>query len=163
MERSGLRYAAGILALAVAAIHVYWGFPRLVLYIQTGRVPDPRPLLFVGSAVLIVLGIARVLDGRNEQAIYLAGIALMGTYIVGYGLWHTGLEHGGFWPWGPEPISHSEPAWQVLLDHMRADELGVVSKLLEATLAAVLAVLYRRDATDSEADDTAIPAIVRGE
>ena len=161
MERSGLRYAAGILALAVAAIHVYWGFPRLVLYIQTGRVPDPRPLLFVGSAVLIVLGIARVLDGRNEQAIYLAGIALMGTYIVGYGLWHTGLEHGGFWPWGPEPISHSEPAWQVLIDHMRADELGVVSKLLEATLAGVLALLYRHDdATDSGND---IPAIVRGE
>ena len=161
MERSGLRYVAGALALSVAAIHVYWGFPRLVLYLQAGRAPDPRPFLFVGSAVMIFLGIARVLDGRNERAIYLAGIALMGTYIVGYGLWHTGLEHGGFWPWGPEPISHSDPAWQVLLDHMRADQLGVVSKLLEATLAGVLALLYRHDdATDSGND---IPAIVRGE
>ena len=163
MERSGLRYAAGALALAVAAIHVYWGFPRLVLYLQVGRAPDPRPFLFVGSAVLIFLGIARVLDGRNERAIYLAGIALMATYIVGYGLWHTGLEHGGFWPWGPEPISHSEPAWQVLIDHMRADQLGVVSKLLEATLAGVLTVLYRRDHPNTDTDDTAIPAIVRGE
>jgi len=160
MARSGLRYAAGALALAVAAIHVYWGFPRLVLYIQAGRAPDPRPFLFVGSAVLIVLGIARVLDGRNERAIYLAGIALMGTYIVGYGLWHTGLEHGGFWPWGPEPISHSEPAWQVLLDHMRTDELGVVSKLLEAMLAVVLALLYRADDDEPTAGDD-IPAIVQ--
>ncbi|TQQ78959.1 hypothetical protein [Halonotius roseus] len=163
MERSGLRYTAGALALAVAAIHVYWGFPRLVLYLQVGRAPDPRPFLFVGSAVLIFLGIARVLDGRNERAIYLAGIALMATYIVGYGLWHTGLEHGGFWPWGPEPISHSEPAWQVLIDHMRADQLGVVSKLLEATLAGVLTVLYRRDHPNADTDDTAVPAIVRGE
>jgi len=160
MERSGLRYVAGILALAVAAIHVYWGFPRLVLYLQAGRAPDPRPFLFVGSAVLIFLGIARVLDGRNERAIYLVGIALMGTYIIGYGLWHTGLEHGGFWPWGPEPISHSEPAWQVLLDHMRADELGVVSKLLEATLAAVLALLYRAAGDETTAGDD-IPAIIR--
>lgn len=160
MARSGLRYAAGALALAVAAIHVYWGFPRLVLYIQAGRAPDPRPFLFVGSAVLIVLGIARVLDGRNEQAIYLAGIALMATYIVGYGLWHTGLEHGGFWPWGPEPISHSEPAWQVLLDHMRADELGVVSKLLETILAAVLALLYQDDGDKAAAGDD-VPAIIQ--
>ncbi len=160
MARSGLRYAAGALALAVAAIHVYWGFPRLVLYIQAGRAPDPRPFLFVGSAVLIVLGIARVLDGRNEQAIYLAGIALMATYIVGYGLWHTGLEHGGFWPWGPEPISHSEPAWQVLLDHMRADELGVVSKLLETILAAVLALLYQDDSDKAAAGDD-VPAIIQ--
>ena len=160
MARSGLRYAAGALALAIAAIHVYWGFPRLVLYIQAGRAPDPRPFLFVGSAVLIVLGIARVLDGRNEQAIYLAGIALMGTYIVGYGLWHTGLEHGGFWPWGPEPISHSEPAWQVLLDHMRADELGVVSKLLETILAAVLALLYQDDGDKAAAGDD-VPAIIQ--
>ena len=160
MERSGLRYAAGTLALAVAAIHIYWGFPRLVVYIQAGYVPDPRPFLFVGSAVLIVLGIARVLDGRNERAIYLAGIALMATYIVGYGLWHTVLEHGGFWPWGPEPISHDDPTWQVLLDHARADELGVVSKLLEATLAGVLALLYRYDGDEADAGDD-VPAIVQ--
>ena len=160
MARSGLRYAAGALALVVAAIHVYWGFPRLVLYIQAGRAPDPRPFLFVGSAALIVLGIARVLDGRNKRAIYLAGIALMSTYIVGYGLWHTGLEHGGFWPWGPEPISHSEPAWQVLLDHMRTDELGVVSKLLETMLAVVLALLYRADDDEPTAGDD-VPAIVQ--
>ena len=69
MARSGLRYAAGAPALAVAAIHVYWGFPRLVLYLQVGRAPDPRPFLFVASAVMSVLGIARVLDGRNERAI----------------------------------------------------------------------------------------------
>jgi len=60
MERSGLRYAAGILALAVAAIHIYWGFPRLVLYIQVGRAPDPRPFLFVGSAVMLFLGRRRL-------------------------------------------------------------------------------------------------------
>lgn len=163
MGRIGLRYLAGALAVAVAMIHIgsEMGFRNLVLYIQTGQFPDPRPLLFVGSGIAIFLGIARILDGSDPKPIYLAGIALMITYIFGYVLWHTGLDHGGFWPWGPEPISHSEPAWQVLLDHMRADQLGVVSKLLEATLAGVLALLYRRD--DAVDDDTAIPAIVRGE
>jgi len=44
---------------------------------------------------------------------------------------------------------------------MRADELGVISKLLEATLIGVLTLLYRGDdAADSSSD---IPAIVRGE
>mgnify|MGYP006423300191 CR=1 FL=1 len=160
MKRSGLRYAAGILALAVAAIHLHSGFPRVVLYIQTNRADSPLPFLLVGSSVAILFGIARVLDGGNKRTIYLAGIALMATYIVGYGLWHTGLEHGGFWPWGPEPISHDDPAWQVLLDHMRADNLGVVSKLLEFALAAVLALLYRHDGDGATAGED-IPAIVQ--
>ena len=156
MTRAGLRYAAGALAAAVAAIHIYWGFPRLVLQLQIGAVPDPRPAAFVISGALIFLGIAQVLDGRDPKPIYLAGIGLMLSYILGYVAWHTVLGHGGFWPWGPEPITHDIPAHLVVVDHLLSDPLALVSKLLEVTLAGVLAVLYR---TDAESTDDRIEAV----
>ena len=157
---SGRRYLAGALALLVAGIHLYWGFPRLVVYIQAGMVPDPRPLLFVASAIAILLGIARVLDGSDPDRIYLAGIGLMLAYIAGYALWHTGLAHGAFWPWGPEPITHDESALRVVADHLLADRLAQVSKLAEALLAAVLFVLYRGQ---NDENDDVIPSVVRGD
>jgi hypothetical protein len=154
MTRAGLRYAAGLLAVVVAAIHLYWGFPRLVTQIQAGMVPDPRPALFVGSAIAIVFGIAQVLDGRDPKLIYLAGIGLMIAYLGGYVAWHTLSGHGGLWPWGPEPITHSEPVSSVVFDHLLVDRLALVSKLLELTLAGLLAVLYRGNpqSTDDEID-----------
>jgi len=160
MTSSGRRYLAGALALLVAGIHLYWGFPRLVVYVQAGMMPDPRPLLFVASAIAILLGIARVLDGSDPDRIYLAGIGLMLGYIAGYALWHTGLAHGAFWPWGPEPISHDESALLVVADHLLADRLAQVSKLAEALLAAVLFMLYREEET---AADERVPAVVRGD
>ncbi|TQQ82924.1 hypothetical protein EGH24_05670 [Halonotius terrestris] len=160
MDRSGLRYAAGALAVAVAGIHFYWGFPQLVVYLQAGQFPDPRPLLFLASGAAILLGIAQILDGRNPKPIYLAGIALIATYIVGYALWHTGLAHGAFWPWGPEPITHDEAAWRVVLAHLANDPLASVSKLLEAVLLGLLTVLYR---SDGAARDEGLPAAIRGE
>ena len=65
MTRAGVRYAAGALAVAVAAIHIYWGFPRLVSQFEAGIVPDPRPALFVLSGIAILLGLARILDGHD--------------------------------------------------------------------------------------------------
>jgi len=161
MARTGLRYAAGGLAAAIAAIHIYWGFPRLVVYLQAWQFPDPRPLLFVGSGMAILLGIARVLDGRDPKPLYLAGIGLMIAYLAGYALWHTGLAHGAFWPWGPEPITHEESAWRVVAIHLRGDPVALVSKILELGLLGVLTVLYRRD--PETAVDDGIPAVIRGE
>jgi len=157
MTRAGLRYAAGALALAVAAIHIFWGFPRLVTQLQIGAIPDPRPAAFVLSGALIFIGIAQILDGRDPQPIYLAGIGLMIAYIAGYVAWHTVLGHGGFWPWGPEPITHDMPAHMVVIDHLLADRLALVSKLTELLLAGLLAVLYRQDATST---DEKIEAVV---
>lgn len=147
---SGLRYAAGALALLVAGIHIYWGFPRLLTYLQAGLVPDPRPIIFVVTGIAIILGIAQILDGRNPRPIYLAGIGLMVAYLGGYALWHTGLAHGAFWPWGPEAITHEEPAVVVVLEHLLADPLALASKVLEATLAGLLVVLYRSGETAAD-------------
>lgn len=158
MTRTGLRYAAGLLAVAVAGIHLYWAFPRLVTQIQAGIVPDPRPVLFIGSGVAILLGIAQILDGRDPRRIYLAGIGLMVAYLVGYVGWHTFSGHGGFfWPWGPEPITHPEPLSHVITEHLLADPLALASKLLELTLAGLLAVLYRSESQSTdEAAESAI-------
>jgi len=150
MTRAGLRYAAGALAVAVATIHITWGFPRLVTQLQIGAVPDPRPAAFVLSGALVFLGIAQILDGRDPKPIYLAGIGLMVAYIAGYVAWHTVLGHGGFWPWGPEPITHDMPAHLVVVDHLLSDPLALVSKLLELTLAGLLAVLYRQDVVSAD-------------
>lgn len=153
MTRAGLRYAAGALAVAVAAIHIYWGFPRLVSQFQAGIVPDPRPALFVLSGVAILLGLARILDGHDPEPYYLAGIGLMAVYLVGYVGWHAYGGHGGFfWPWAPEPLVHDEPAAMVVIDHLLSTPLDLASKTLELLLAAVLTALYRGDprSTDEE-------------
>jgi hypothetical protein len=156
MERTGIRYLAGALAAAIAAIHIGsdFGFRKLVLYAQAGQFPDPRPFLFVGSGMLIFLGIARVLDGHDPTPVYLGGIALMVAYLIGYPLWHTGLAHGAFWVWGPEPITHDEAAWRVVLAHLGNTPLAAVSKLLELALLGLLTVLYRTDSTTGGSQET---------
>ena len=156
MSNAGLRYAAGALAVAVAAIHIFWGFPRLVTQFQAGAVPDPRPAVFVLSGALIFFGIAQILDGRDPKPIYLAGIGLMTAYLLGYVAWHTVGGHGAFWPWGPEPITHEESAAVVVIQHLLADRLALVSKVLEGAVAGLLAVLYRQDA---QSTDEAIEAV----
>jgi len=150
MSNAGLRYAAGALAVVVAAIHIFWGFPRLVTQIQVGAIPDPRPAAFVLSGALIFIGIAQILDGRDPKPIYLAGIGLMLAYIIGYVAWHTVLGHGGFWPGGREPLTHDQPAYVVVVGHLLEDPLALVSKITELLLAGLLAVLYRQDAESAE-------------
>ena len=157
MRDAGFRYAAGALAVAVAAIHILWGFPRLVTQLQAGVIPDPRPAVFVLSGALIFVGIAQIMDGRDPKPIYLAGIGLMFAYIGGYVAWHTVLAHGGFWPWGPEPITYDEPVYVVIPAHLRVETLALVSKVAELLLIGLLAVLYRQD---GESTDDRIEAVV---
>jgi len=159
MIRSGLRYLAAALALAVAGIHLYWGFPRLITQLEIGAVPDPRPIVFVLSSVAIILGIAQILDGRTPKPIYLAGIALMIAYMGGYVAWHTVLDHGALWPWMPEleQHTHDEGLVELVIGHLAEDSLALTSKVLELSLAIVLGVLYRAEET---ADNDAVQAAV---
>jgi len=158
MTRAGLRYAAGALAVAVAAIHLYWAFPRLLTQIQAGMVPDPRPLLFIGSGVAILFGIAQILDGRNPKPIYLAGLGLMIVYLGGYVAWHAYSGHGSFfWPWAPAPITHDQSTVSLVAEHLLASPLDMVSKLLELLLAGLLVVLYRGE---PQSTDDGIKAVV---
>lgn len=158
MTQAGLRYAAGLLAVSVAGIHLYWAVPKLYTQFQAGMVPDPRPGLFIVSGVAILFGIAQVLDGRDPEPIYLAGIGLMLTYLVGYVVWHAYSGHGGFfWPWAPAPITHDQSTVSLVVEHLLASRLDLASKLLETLLAGVLAVLYTQE---PQSTDDKIEALV---
>ncbi|MGM0605127.1 MAG: hypothetical protein ACQETB_05585 [Halobacteriota archaeon] len=155
MNRTGLQYLGGALALGVAAIHIYWGFPRLVSQIQAGVFHDPRAATFVLSGVAIIFGITLILDGRDPRPIYLLGIGLMGAYLIGYVLWHTALGHGGFWPWAHAGFtSHGEGPIELVVSHLRVETTALVSKVLELLTATVLAVLYLT--YDAETEPTSL-------
>jgi len=145
-----LLYAGMGLTYIVAAIHLFHpssGFPRLVEIALIGRpgliASDPRPLVFVVSAVLLIVGANLVLANRWRRPLYLAGIAVVATYFLGYFLWHfTG--HGGFLP-GREPLYHGLSPLENVVSHLTTDVLAAVSKVLEVALLAVLVTLYGRE------------------
>ena len=146
-----LRYAAAGFAYLVAGLHLFHpqrGFPRLVLILgledPVGHLLyDPRPLLFVLSAVVIVTGIKLVLLGAPRRPIYLLGMLLVATYFLGYFAWHL-TGHGGFLP-GRIPNYHGLGPVEAVVDHLRAYAWARWTKVAEAILLALLAVLYRRE------------------
>lgn len=143
-----LRYVAAILAIVVAGIHLLhpqFGGSRLVLYLQAGALFDPRPLVFTVSAFLIVFGILLAYHGLWIRRVYVGGILLMVTYLIGFVAWHTVLGHGAFWPYivahGHSDTGLIETVWT----HFASDMVVMVSKIHEAALLVVLAVLYLKD------------------
>lgn len=145
-----LRYVAAGLAHLVALLHLFHptlGFPRLVAYISIGQpFLDPRPAAFVLSAVALIIGVNLVWFGTPRKPIYAFGMLLMLTYIVGYFAWHfTG--HGGFLP-GREAYGHGDLSpLENVIAHMADDVWARASKLAEALLLALLALLYYKEST----------------
>ncbi|MFW6152826.1 MAG: hypothetical protein ACOC42_00545 [Halobacteriota archaeon] len=143
-----LRYLAGALAYAVALLHLFHptlGFPRLVVYLRIGQpILDPRPLLFVLSAVAIIVAVNLVWFGAPRKPMYVAGMAMMVVYLVGYVGWHfTG--HGGFLPWR-DPVFHEGIGpLENVVNHLAEDVWALVAVTLELALLVVLSVLVSRD------------------
>lgn len=147
---SQLRLIGAALAFVVAGIHMFHprrGFPRLIVLAATDNLNllagDPRPLLFVLSALAIVVGVLLVLWDFPEKPIYVLGIILMLTYIVGYFAWHLS-GHGGFLP-GREPLYHGLSPIEAVIAHLREYPIARWSKIAESLLLVVLMVLYRRE------------------
>ena len=144
-----LRYAAGALALIVAGLHLFhpqYGMERFMRLLTSDPallITHPRPLAFVLSAIAIVLGIYLALYGFLEKQIYVLGILLMVTYVVGYFAWHLS-GHGGFLP-GRPPHYHGLEPHEAVVSHLRSDNWAVAAIVSETLLAAVLAVLYRKE------------------
>jgi hypothetical protein len=151
-----LRYLAAALAVVVAAIHLFHpdlGIWALFVYLGVPAIPDPRPPLFVLSAVAILLGIALVADGVLDVRIAaLAGMVLMVSFVVGYFAWHM-FGHGAWWPWGAGMGGHSHSFTEILFDehHLRDDPIALASKVAELALLVVLAVLYAGESSDGGA------------
>lgn len=143
-----LRYVGAGLAFLVAGIHAFQptlGFPRLVQHLLLGTLYDPRPLVFTLSALAIVAGVLLVFNGVARRRIYLLGIGLMLTYLLGYVVWHTALDHGAFWPYIASQGHTDEGVIETVVLHLRQEPVALVSKIAELLLAGVLVVLYRID------------------
>lgn len=146
-----LRYIAAGLAYIVTALHLFHpkrGFPRLAIILTLDQpldhlLYDPRPILFVVSGLAIIIGVKLVLFGVPRKPIYALGMALMATYFVGYFVWHLS-GHGGFLP-GRTPLYHGLHPVEAVLSHLQEYPIARTSKLVEALLFAVLALLYYRE------------------
>lgn len=145
-----LLYAGMGLTYIVAAIHLFHpssGFPRLVEIAIIGQpsllVTDPRPIAFVLSAFLLIVGANLVLAGKWRRPLLLLGMLVVASYFLGYFLWHL-TGHGSFLP-GRQAVHTGLSPIENVLVHITGDLFAMVSKLLEATLLVVLGSLYRRE------------------
>jgi hypothetical protein len=147
-----LEYLAAVLAVVVAGVHLFHpdlGIWALFVYLGVPAIPDPRPPLFVLSAVAILLGVALVADGViDTRTAALGGMALMVAFVVGYFAWHM-FGHGAWWPWGAGLGGHSHSLTEILFDehHLRDDPIALASKLAELALLVVLAALYAEESS----------------
>lgn len=145
-----LQFVAVVFAAVTIGIHLFhpaYGGTALLVYLTAGQVlVDPRPPAFLlGSFAVLFFGMLVYQDVARGPA-YLAIAAVSLTFAVGYGVWHTALDHGAFWPHLKAIESHEQHPILVVLDHLLADTTAIVSKVAEIGLAAVSIALYRLDA-----------------
>lgn len=147
-EVARLRVVAAVLALVVAAIHLLHpsqGGVALPVYASQGYLGDPRPLLFTLGAFALLFGVIAGVQGIDRRPLYLGGVAVTLAFLIGFLLWHTALDHGGFWPHLQANEHPDRNALLVAFDHLRRDGLLLAAKLSELALLGVLAVLLRVD------------------
>lgn len=141
LTRDRLELVGVQLALLAAALHLLWGVPRGVVYLRVGRFPDPRPFLFVASALAV--GAAAVWLARaGPRKPLLAGIAaMMVVYLLGYAWWHLGSHGGGLFA-GLEPLHHDVNPVRLFVAHLMNDPFVLVTVVVEvAALGAIGAAL----------------------
>lgn len=142
--RAVLEFTGLSLSLVAAGLHLAWGGPRLVVYLQLGRLPDPRPALFVLSAIAVVAAIAVLYSGYPASSIYGFLIVVMLVYIIGYVAWHLG-GHPIRGPGGIQTNYHPANPVTIIVEHLRNDLFALVSLLIELGAIAALAALLVAD------------------
>jgi hypothetical protein len=187
-----LRFLALQAVGAVAVVHLVVGGETLLQVLGRGllgsyltefALADPRPLLFVGSALATFAGIVAVARGHlDHRRAYVLGILLLGGYVLGWVAWHTVLDHGFALGGGaPSPDGHSHDGLlgtlrshyvEPLLAAVTASTsgtpgsgrtlLGVVSTSLELVGIALLAVLLRVD-PDARREGSHNPFVEEGD
>lgn len=143
-----LRWVAAALALVVAVLHLLHpshGGHALLVYASAGYLGDPRPLLFTLGGFALVFGVLLGYNGFAGRWLYLGGIVVTLAFLVGYGLWHTVLDHGAVWPYIEPNDTHGGNPLFVVLAHLRIERLALVSRLAELGLLGCLVVLLRVD------------------
>jgi hypothetical protein len=143
-----LRWVAAALALVVALIHLLHpthGGHALVIYASAGYLGDPRPLLFALGGFALVFGVILGYQGFAGRPLYVGGIVVTLSFFLGYGLWHTVLDHGAFWPYLESNEPHGGNPLFIVLAHLRIEPLARLSRLAELALLFCLAVLLYCD------------------
>jgi hypothetical protein len=168
MDRS-VRLARSVVAglvFVTAAYHLWWGFPRMLVYLQglgtltsQGVLPDPRPFLFVAFAIVLLAGPYLVTrDYLSVRRAYLAGIALMLLSFVAWVVWHE-TGHGAFLTGleAPEPEGHSHGGvLYTIYDHYVTTPIEGVVKSVELLAAGLFGWLLRRDPVASGTDESSV-------
>lgn len=138
--RTVLRIAGAQSALVAAGLHLVWGLPRLAVYLGAGRLPDPRPLLFVLSALAIGAAALALYRGAPARPIYALLIAVMVAYALGYLGWHL----AGHPIMGPDGIAvhyHPDGPLATVGSHLASSGFAQATLALEAAAVGALAAL----------------------
>lgn len=143
MDRSERYQLAGVtFALAAAGLHLVWGVPRLVVYLQLGRFTDFRPPLFVVSAVIVVVAAIALYRGSSRRAAAAVLIGVMILYLGGYVAWHI-LGHPIIIEGSLQSHYHPDSATSVVVTHLQNDMFALATAVLELLAIGTLAPLLR--------------------
>jgi hypothetical protein len=136
------------LAVVVALVHMFHpdrGVARLTLLLSADPgllLAQPRPITFVVSSFLLLVGATALALGVSSRGLYAAGIALMGSYVLGYFAWHFS-GHGGFLP-GREPLHHGLAAHEAVISHLSGSAFASTAIVAEILLLLVCVALFWR-------------------
>ena len=166
MDQRYVRAARGVVAALVfvtAAYHLWWGFPRSIIYgrallelASRGVPPDPRPFFFVAYALALFAGPYLVTrDVISLRRAYQLGLIAMILAFLGWVFWHE-TGHGAFLTNAPAPTSsgHGHSHGGVLgtiASHYVVEPVEGVIKSVELLAAALFATLLRFD-PDADVD-----------
>lgn len=160
-----LRAVAAALVFVTAAYHLWWGFPRSLVYLSafgTGIPPDPRPFLFVALGLLLLAGPYLIsFDVVSLRTAYVGGVLLLVGSIAAWVTWHA-TGHGAFLVDGfSAPASggggHSHGQQNtvlLILSHFDTEPVEGAIKLVELGAVAIFATLLRVDPAIAREKDT---------
>ncbi len=158
MDRRTARILRGValaLVFVTAAYHLWWGFPRSLIYLNafgTGIPPDPRPFLFVALGAILLAGPYLVtFDVVGLRAAYAGAALLLVGSIVAWITWHA-TGHGAFLvdgfsaPASGGGHSHGDRNTVLLiLSHFDTEPVEGAIKLVETAAVGIFVTLLRTD------------------
>jgi hypothetical protein len=150
-----LRAIAAALVFGTAAYHLWWGFPRSLIYLAAfdGTVPpDPRPFFFIALAVALLAGPYLVTrDFVSLRNAYVGATLLLAGSIAAWVFWHA-TGHGAFLvdgfsaPGGGSGHSHgTQSTVGLVLSHFDTEPVEGAIKLVETAAIGLFVTLLWKD------------------